>query len=152
MKKYSLQSIIFEILCLLVLNSCTEVFNFIAEDLSTPEEDLQRVYMHNQTGESVYLLAKEIPDSASAMTIKQLIADGRKINVVPVNGAYNDIYYNKPLREQKLPLVQYTILKSSTVDRYGIESLEERNYCDTMYIYNNNQLKAMNYNIVYTGK
>lgn len=47
---------------------------------------------------------------------------------------------------------QFMVFKKSTLDRYSESEIIENNIYDTLFVYDHEQLKAMNFTIKYNGK
>lgn len=47
---------------------------------------------------------------------------------------------------------QFMVFKKSTLDRYSKSEIIEKNIYDTLFVYDHEQLKAMNFTIKYNGK
>lgn len=59
------------------------------------------------------------------------------------------------IRDDHFPLdvkTQFLLFKDSTMEKYTDEELAEKNIFDKRYSYTYDQLKAMNFKIVYTGE
>lgn len=57
----------------------------------------------------------------------------------PINGLYYGVS-------------QFMVFKKSTLDSYSESEIIEKNIYDTLYVYDHEQLKAMNFTIRYNGK
>lgn len=136
----------------ILLNSCQFVVNALAEDLDPSEDEIQKVRVYNYSDESLYVLFYET-DNQNIESPSFFYEKSLRLNAIPLYGVYDDYYfYKSQLDSLNSKTIQIMVLKSSTMDKYGVEKLKEANYCDTMYVYNISQLNDIGFCVKYTGE
>lgn len=136
----------------ILLTSCQFVVNALSEDLDPSEDEIQKVRVYNYSDESLYVLFYET-DNQNLASPSFFYEKGIRLNTIPLYGVYDSYYfYKSQLDRLNNKTIQIMVLKSSTMDKYGVEKLKEANYCDTMYVYNISQLNDIGFCVKYTGE
>ena len=136
----------------ILLTSCQFVVNALAEDLDPSEDEIQRIRFCNYSDESLYVVFYET-DNQGILSPRTFYEGDQGFMPIPINGVYDDRWFYKSQFDEWMDrIIQVMVLKSSSMDKYGVEKLKETNYCDTMFIYRYSQLRDMDFCITYSGK
>lgn len=115
------------------------------EDSTVYFNDVALINNSNDTINVAWFRAKE-----KMLTPKIAYVQNRFL-VVPPNDSCM-VKAAMPIDDYEGLLCQFMVFKKSTLDRYSKSEIIEKNIYDTLFVYDHEQLKAMNFTIKYNGK
>ena len=126
---------------------CSLSMVFTATTCRDSDDNYETIRLDNQSGEPIYFFF-------------WWEKDFNPIDYYTNHPGISSLFYyldNKEENKQGCALDNddyyiYVIVKKSTMDKYTIDEIKEKNIYDTIYAYTYNELDKMNFKITYTGE